>query len=142
MVSSEILTETTYAKYGFICQGRYTSYHDQSILRNGLDVAFGVRVGLAARNVIHFCVATNPRPLKHRGLYCYLDLKLAIGELNLRVQRSADQDDLHSRCHFLLDQEQFSRVRRARPRFHLLWSSMSCVVAPLCCHCLRLQTSL
>ena len=60
-------------------------YHDQSILRNGFDVDFGVRAGLSARNMIHFCVATNPRPLKHYELYCYLDLKVAVGELGLRV---------------------------------------------------------
>ena len=31
----EILTETSYAKYGSICVGTHL-YHDQSILRNGL----------------------------------------------------------------------------------------------------------
>ena len=35
--------------------------------------------------MIHFCVATNQRPLKRQGLYCYLDLKVAIGDLGLRV---------------------------------------------------------
>ena len=58
------------------------------MLGNGLDVAFGVRAGLSARNVIHFCAATNPRPLKHHGLYCYLDLRVAIGKLGLRVMYS------------------------------------------------------
>ena len=67
----EILTETSYAKYGSICHGTHL-YHNQSILRSELDVAFGVRAGLSVRNVIHFCVATNARPLKHYGLYCYL----------------------------------------------------------------------
>ena len=38
--------------------------------------------------MIHFCVAINPRPLKHHGLYCYLDLKVAIGELGLKVMFS------------------------------------------------------
>ena len=38
--------------------------------------------------MIHLCVATNPRPLKHYGLYCYLDLMVAIGELGLRVMCS------------------------------------------------------
>ena len=38
--------------------------------------------------MIHFCVATNPRPLKHHRLYCYLELKVAIGELGLKVMRS------------------------------------------------------
>ena len=83
----EILTETSYAKYGSICHGTHL-YHDQSILRNGLDVAFGVRAGLSARNLIHFCVATNTGPLKHYGLYCYLDLRVAIGELGLKVMYS------------------------------------------------------
>ena len=38
----EYLTETSYAKYGSICHGTNLHY-DQSILRNGLDVDFGVR---------------------------------------------------------------------------------------------------
>ena len=80
----ETLTETSYAKYGSICHGTHL-YHDQSIVRNRRDVAFGVRAGLSARNMIHFCVATNPSPLRRHGLYCYLDLKVAIGELGLRV---------------------------------------------------------
>ena len=33
-------------------------------------------------------MATNQRPLKHQGLYCYLDLKVAIGELGLKVMYS------------------------------------------------------
>ena len=83
----EYLSVNSYAKYGSICHGT-NLYHDQSILRNGLDVDFGVRAGLSARNVIHFCVATNQRPLKHHGLHCYLDLKVAIGELGLKVMCS------------------------------------------------------
>ena len=38
--------------------------------------------------MIHFCVATNQRPLKRQGLYCYLDLKVAIGDLGLKVMYS------------------------------------------------------
>ena len=38
--------------------------------------------------MIHFCVATNQRPLKRQGLYCYLDLKVAIGSLGLKVMYS------------------------------------------------------
>ena len=38
--------------------------------------------------MIHFCVATNQRPLKRQGLYCYLDLKVAIGSLELKVMYS------------------------------------------------------
>ena len=38
--------------------------------------------------MIHFCVATNQRPLKRQGLYCYLDLKVAIGDLGLKVMCS------------------------------------------------------
>ena len=76
----DYLTVSSYAKYGSICHGTHL-YNDQSILRNGLDVDYGVRAGLSARNMIHFCVATNQRPLKHHGLYCYLDLKVAIGEM-------------------------------------------------------------
>ena len=49
----------------------------QSILRTGLDVDYGARTGLSRRNMIHFCVATNQRPLKRQGLHCYLDLKVA-----------------------------------------------------------------
>ena len=51
----EYLTETSYARYGSICHGTHLC-HDQSILRNGLDVAFGVKAGLSARNMIHFCL--------------------------------------------------------------------------------------
>ena len=47
-----------------------------------------MRAGLSAQSMIHFCVATNPRPLKHQGFYCYLDLKVAIGELGLKVMYS------------------------------------------------------
>ena len=70
-----------------LCHGTHL-YHDQSILRNGLDVAFGVQGGISARNTIHFCVATNVRLLKHYGLYCYLDFRVAIGELGLKVMCS------------------------------------------------------
>ena len=83
----EHLTVTSYAKYGSICHGTYL-FNDQSILRNGLDVDYGVRAGLSARNMIHFCVAINQRPLKHHVLYCYLDLRVAIGEMNLKVMYS------------------------------------------------------
>ena len=38
--------------------------------------------------MIHFCVAVNQRPLKRQGLYCYLDLKVAIGDLGLKVMFS------------------------------------------------------
>ena len=38
--------------------------------------------------MIHFWVATNQRPLKRQGLYCYLDLKVAIGSLGLKVMHS------------------------------------------------------
>ena len=68
--------------------GLFTLLKLLSILRNGLDVDFGVRAGLSARNMIHLCVATNPRPLKHHGLCCYLSLKVAIGELNLKIMFS------------------------------------------------------
>ena len=47
---------------------------------------FGIRAGLSARNMIH-CVATYPKLLKHYGLYCYFDLKVAV-KLNLRVMYS------------------------------------------------------
>ena len=73
---------TSYARYGSICDGTHV-HHDQSNLRNGLDVTFGTRAGLPARNMTHLCVATNPKPLKQYGLYCYLDLRVAILELNL-----------------------------------------------------------
>ena len=68
----EILTQASYAKYGSTCHGTRL-YHDQSILRNGLDVDFGVRAGISVRNMIHFCVAIIPRPFKHHGLQCYLN---------------------------------------------------------------------
>ena len=74
----EILTETSYAKYGSICHGTHID-HDQSIVRNGLDVDFGTRAGLSARNMIHFCVATNPSRLKHHGLYCYVVVSIWAG---------------------------------------------------------------
>ena len=84
---TEYLTIRSYAKYGCICHGTHVS-NAQSILRAGLDVDYGVRTGLSRRNVIHFCVATNQRPLKRQGLYCYLDLKVAIGDLGLKVMYS------------------------------------------------------
>ena len=74
-----ILTERSYAKYGSIYHGTHI-YHDQSILRNGLDVDFGARA--------HFCVATNLRPLKRHGLYCYFRFAVAIRELGLKVMYS------------------------------------------------------
>ena len=63
----EYLTPRSYARLGSICHGTYICYA-QSILRQGLDVDYGVRTGLARRNMIHFCVATNHRPLKCQGL--------------------------------------------------------------------------
>ena len=38
--------------------------------------------------MIHFCVATNQLPLKRQGLYCYLDLQVAIVDLGLKVMYS------------------------------------------------------
>ena len=38
--------------------------------------------------MIHFCVATNQRPLKRQGLHCYLDLKVAIADLGVKVMYS------------------------------------------------------
>ena len=38
--------------------------------------------------MIHFCPSTNELPLKRQGLYCYLDLKVAITDLNIRVMYS------------------------------------------------------
>ena len=49
----DYLTVGSYVKYGSICHGTHL-YNDQSILRNGLDVDYGVRAGLSARNMIHF----------------------------------------------------------------------------------------
>ena len=42
----DYLTVGSYAKYGSICHGTHL-YNDQSILRNGLDVDYGVRAGLS-----------------------------------------------------------------------------------------------
>ena len=58
----EYLTETSYAKYGSICHGCHSThlYYDRSILRNGLDVDFGVRAGLSARNMSHFASPQIP----------------------------------------------------------------------------------
>ena len=81
------LTTRSYATFGSICHGTHIS-NAQSILRTGLDVDYGVRTGLSRRNMIHFCVATNQRPLKCQGLYCYLDLQVAIGNLGLKVMYS------------------------------------------------------
>ena len=83
----EYLTPRSYARFGSICHGTHIS-NAQSILRTGLDVDYGVRTGLARRNVIHFCVATHQLPLKRQGLYCYLDLQVAIHELGLKVMYS------------------------------------------------------
>ena len=52
------------------------------------DMEIRMEDGISVRNMIHFCVAINPRPLKHHDLYCYLDLKVAIGELGLKVMHS------------------------------------------------------
>ena len=78
----EYLTTRSYARLGSICHGTHIG-NAQSILRLGLDVDYGVRTGLARRNMIHFCVATNQRLLN-----CYLDLQVAIGELGLKVMYS------------------------------------------------------
>ena len=51
----DYVTMSSYAKYGSICHGT-DLFNDQSILRNGLDVDYGVRAGLSARNMIHFPV--------------------------------------------------------------------------------------
>ena len=83
----EYLTPRSYARFGSICHGTHIGYA-QSILRLGLDVDYGVRTGLARRNMIHFCVATNQLPLKRQGLYCYLDLQVAIVDLGLKVMCS------------------------------------------------------
>ena len=83
----DYLVVSSHAKYGSICHGTHIG-NAQSILRQGLDVDYGFRTGLARRNMIHFCVATNQKPLKRQGLYCYLDLKVAIGDLKLKVMYS------------------------------------------------------
>ena len=83
----EYLTPRSYARLGSICHGTHIS-NAQSILRQGLDVDYGVKTGLARRNMIHFCPSTNELPLKRQGLYCYLDLKVAITDLGLRVMYS------------------------------------------------------
>ena len=83
----QYLTPRSYARFGSICHGTHIS-NAQSILRTGLDVDYGVRTGLARRNMIHFCVATHQLPLKRQGLYCYLDLQVAIQELGLKVMYS------------------------------------------------------
>ena len=80
----EYLTPRAYARLGSICHGTHIS-NAQSILRQGLDVDYGVKTGLARRNMIHFCPSINELPLKRQGLYCYLDLKVAITDLNIRV---------------------------------------------------------
>ena len=38
--------------------------------------------------MIHVCVASNQGPLKRQGLYCYLDLQVAIVDLGLKVMCS------------------------------------------------------
>ena len=83
----EYLTPRSYARLGSICHGTHIG-NAQSILRQGLDVDYGVRTGLSRRNMIHFCPSTNELPLKRQGLYCYLDLKVAITDLNIRVMYS------------------------------------------------------
>ena len=83
----EYLTPRSYARLGSICHGTYLS-NAQSILRQGLDVDYGAKTGLARRNMIHFCPSTNELPLKRQGLYCYLDLKVAITDLDIRVMYS------------------------------------------------------
>ena len=83
----EYLTPRSYARFGSICHGTHIG-NAQSILRQGLDVDYGVKTGLARRNMIHFCPSTNELPLKRQGLYCYLDLKVAITDLNIRVMYS------------------------------------------------------
>ena len=81
------LTPRAYARLGSICHGTHIG-NAQSILRQGLDVDYGVKTGLARRNMIHFCPSINELPLKRQGLYCYLDLKVAIEDLGLRVMFS------------------------------------------------------
>ena len=83
----EYLTPRAYARLGSICHGTHIG-NAQSILRQGLDVDYGVRTGLSRRNMIHFCPSINMAPLKRQGLYCYLDLKVAITDLNIRVMYS------------------------------------------------------
>ena len=83
----EYLTPRSYARLGSICHGTHIS-NAQSILRQGLDVDYGVKTGLSRRNMIHFCPSTNELPLKRQGLYCYLDLKVAITDLSIRVMFS------------------------------------------------------
>ena len=38
--------------------------------------------------MIHFCPSTHQLPLKRQGLYCYLDLQVAIVDLGLKVMCS------------------------------------------------------
>ena len=83
----EYLTPRSYARLGSICHGTALS-NAQSILRQGLDVDYGAKTGMARRNMIHFCPSTNELPLKRQGLYCYLDLKVAITDLEIRVMYS------------------------------------------------------
>ena len=83
----EYLTPRSYVRLGSICHGTALS-NAQSILRQGLDVDYGAKTGLARRNMIHFCPSTNELPLKRKGLYCYLDLKVAITDLDIRVMYS------------------------------------------------------
>ena len=45
---------------------------------NGLDSIFGVRAGTSPRHTIHFCVGINLGSLRQGGLYCYLDLQVAL----------------------------------------------------------------
>ena len=83
----EYLTPRAYARLGSICHGTHIG-NAQSILRQGLDVDYGAKTGLARRNMIHFCPSINELPLKRQGLYCYLDLKVAITDLGIKVMYS------------------------------------------------------
>ena len=38
--------------------------------------------------MIHFCPSINELPLKRQGLYCYLDLKVTITDLDIKVMYS------------------------------------------------------
>ena len=84
----EYLTPRAYARLGQHLPMVLHIGNAQSILRQGLDVDYGVRTGLARRNMIHFCPSTNELPLKRQGLYCYLDLKVAITDLDIKVMYS------------------------------------------------------
>ena len=78
----EYLTPRSSARFGSICHGTHIG-NAQSILRQGLDVDYGVKAGLARRNP-----STYQQPLKRQGLFCYLDLQVAINDLGLKVMYS------------------------------------------------------